>query len=282
MKITVVITALDEPYVNKTIDGIIESDNGSLKEIIVIDDVSKEPIAHPEAKVIRNEEQKGLVWGRNHGTELADSEIIISIDPHCKITSKRWMSVIQKKLSEDYSCIAVPKTYSLDVERWEEMKGRIPGYKTRWDWKLDFNWVSTPGPYMPAFAGHCFAFTKSWWEYCGGFDTGMKVWGGENIEFALRTWLLGGTVEVIDCIVAHWFKKKFQYELKAITLLENKARIAETWFDGYVNRFYAHNRAQRGTINFGDIRSNLRIKKKKQINSFEWFIERFEREMHLY
>ena len=84
MKITVVITALDEPYVNKTIDGIIESDNGSLKEIIVIDDVSKEPIAHPEAKVIRNEEQKGLVWGRNHGTELADSEIIISIDPQRK------------------------------------------------------------------------------------------------------------------------------------------------------------------------------------------------------
>ncbi len=109
MDIAIVITALDEPYVNKTIDGIIESDNGSLKEIIVIDDVSKEPISHPEATVIRNKEQKGLVWGRNHGASIAKSDIIISIDPHCKITSKRWMSVISKRLEENYSCIAVPR-----------------------------------------------------------------------------------------------------------------------------------------------------------------------------
>ena len=139
MKTTVIITALDEPYVNKTIDGIIESDNGSLKEIIVIDDVSKEPISHPEAKVIRNEEQKGLVWGRNHGAELADSEIIISIDPHCKITSKkRWLSTISKRLSEDYNCVAIPRTYCLEPISWEEMK-KTPGFKTKWDWKLDFN-----------------------------------------------------------------------------------------------------------------------------------------------
>ena len=282
MDITVVITALDEPYVNKTIDGIIESDNGSLKEIIVIDDVSKEPISHPGARVIRNGEQKGLVWGRNHGAELADSEIIISIDPHCKITSKkRWLSTISKRLSEDYNCVAIPRTYCLEPISWEEMK-KTPGFKTKWDWKLDFNWANTPGPYMPAFAGHCFAFTKSWWEECGGFDTGMKIWGGENIEFSLRTWLFGGTVELVDCFVAHWFKGKFQYHMPNNILLENKSRIAESWFDGYTQRFYGAVGMPRGSINFGDIRDVLRIKCRKQKNSFDWFLNKFRKELELY
>jgi len=283
MDITVVITALDEPYVNKTIDGIIESDNGSLKEIIVIDDVSKEPISHPEARVIRNEEQKGLVWGRNHGAELADSEIIISIDPHCKITSKnRWLSVISKRMSEDYKCVAVPRTYCLDPEKWQEMKDRPIGFKTKWDWKLDFKWVNTPGPYMPAFAGHCFAFTKSWWEECGGFDTGMKIWGGENIEFALRTWLFGGSVETVDCFVSHWFKEKFQYNMPNKVLFRNKARIAECWFEDYKSRFYSELGCQRGAINFGDIRDILRVKARKQKKSFDWFLNKFRQELNLY
>jgi len=260
MDITVVITALDEPYVNKTIDGIIESDNGSLKEIIVIDDVSKEPISHPEARVIRNEKQRGLVWGRNYATDIAKSDIIISIDPHCKITSKRWMSVIAKRLEESYDCIAVPKTYCLNPETWEEFNKDKPGFKTIWDWSLDFRWKmpSTVGSETPAFAGHCFAFTKSWWEECGGLDTGMKVWGGENIEFALRTWLCGGSVEIVDCFVSHWFKSRFQYNMSFRVLLENKARIAESWFDDYKGRFYASVGAQRGSIDFGDIRHTLR------------------------
>jgi len=283
MKITVIITALDEPYINKTIDGIIESDNGSLEEIIVIDDVSKIPIQHSEARVIRNKERKGLIWGRNYATELSKSDIIISIDPHCKITSRRWLSVISERLEKNYNCIAVPKTYCLNPETWEEFNRDKPGFKTIWNWSLDFWWKMPPtrGPYTPAFAGHCFAFTKSWWEYCGGFDTGMNIWGGENIEFALRTWLFGGTVEVVDCFVSHWFKERFQYEMKMSVLLENKARMAESWFDDYKNRFYASVGNQRGTINFGDISHNLRYKARKQQHSFEWFLKRFHPELGL-
>jgi hypothetical protein len=33
------------------------------------------------------------------------------------------------------------------------------------------------------------AMKKSWFEQLGGFDTGMKVWGGEQIELSVKVCL---------------------------------------------------------------------------------------------
>ena len=79
MDVSVVMTALDEPYVNETIDDIINKTGRRLKEIIVIDDNSKEPVSHPQAKVIRNERRRGLIWGRNHATKIAKSDAAVDV-----------------------------------------------------------------------------------------------------------------------------------------------------------------------------------------------------------
>ncbi len=280
MEVSVIITALDEPYVNKTIDDIIEKSDSRLKEIIVIDDNSSEPISHKEARVIRNKNSKGLIWGRNYGSDLAKSEIVVSIDPHVKV-DEDWLSPIVKRLEEKNNCLVAPKTKCLDPEKWEDIKGKSSGIKTAFNTKLDFNWVTTPGAETPVVAGHCFGFTKSWWEDSGRFDCGMKVWGGENIEFALRTWLCGGSVEIVDSWVSHWFKPAFQYTVTSKTLTRNKARVVEVWFDDFKHVFYNAIRVKRGLIDVGDIRQRLRIKARKQERPFEWFLNRFDSELKL-
>lgn len=273
MSISIIITALDEPYVNKTIDDILEKTGDSLKEIIVIDDHSKEPIKHSGATVYRNKQRMGLQWSRQAASQLAKSDLVISIDPHCKVY-EGWEEVMCDPIRSFYKTITTPRTYKLNPETWENYdNGKAVGHKTLWNWKLDFNWSNGPGAYTPSIAGHCFAFSKKWWLESGGFDESMKVWGGENIEFSLMTWLCGGQVLVTDCFVSHWFKKKFQYDFDSETLLYNKARIAEVWFEEYKHRFYKEIKKPLGSIDCGDLTKKRMKKKELQKRPFRWFVE---------
>lgn len=276
MDVSIVMTALDEPYVNRTIDDIIEKTGRNLKEIIVIDDNSEKPISHPQAKVIRNEKRRGLIWGRNYGTKIAKSDMVISIDPHCMVT-KGWMRPMMKRLDENYKCVVSPKIWQLNPEEWKPNRYSV-GRKTEWNWNLEFKWNNKlgSGKATPAICGCCFAFTKGWWEECGGFDSKMKTWGGENIEFTLKTWLCGGSVEMVNCFVAHWFKKKFQYSFPGNHLMWNKCRVAEVWFDDYVDNFYKAVKRTRGSVDFGDIRGRLKLKARKQVRSIDWFIDKLQ------
>ena len=45
-----------------------------------------------------------------------------------------------------------------------------------------------------ALVGCALAVQKKYFLTIGGFDEGMNVWGGENIELAIRNWLCGGRV----------------------------------------------------------------------------------------
>ncbi|MCK9558464.1 MAG: glycosyltransferase, partial [Candidatus Cloacimonetes bacterium] len=274
---TIVMSVLNEEYTEKTIDTVIENTPpGLIDEFIIVDDCSKVPVVidKPNVRVIRNETREGLIRSRNIGAMNAKSSVIVSMDPHIKVASN-WLPPVIERLTQKYNCIAVPLTRGLDAPNWIETTSAYA--KTGWRWNLDFNWVPDDGTdIMPACAGHCFAFTKQWWDEIGGFDTGMYKWGCENIEFSLRTWLAGGSVEVVrDSVVAHWFKNKFNYEFDTSTLEQNKARIAEVWFDDYKSLFYQAIRKKPGSIKFGDISERLAIRDRIQKRPFQWFLDNF-------
>ena len=65
----------------------------------------------------------------------------------------------------------------------------------------------------------------------GGFDQGLNIWGGENIELSLRAWMCGGRMVIHPCgRIAHVFKP-FSYTFdgdKETIIAKNSIRY--DWF----------------------------------------------------
>lgn len=96
----------------------------------------------------------------------------------------------------------------------------------------------------PTMAGGLFAVSKETFLQLGKYDNAMEIWGAENLEMSLRTWMCGGRLEIIPCsIVGHVFPKHGSYSRNSV--VPNTIRVVEVWLDGFKNQIY-YNRSPTG------------------------------------
>ena len=92
------------------------------------------------------------------------------------------------------------------------------------NWGLHFKWDPIPRSELsneeafakpfksPTMAGGLFAIDRSYFHELGEYDSGMQIWGGENLEMSFRVWMCGGSLEIIPCSrVGHIFRKRRPY-----------------------------------------------------------------------
>jgi polypeptide N-acetylgalactosaminyltransferase len=108
----------------------------------------------------------------------------------------------------------------------------------------------------------------------GMYDPGFDIWGGENLELSFKTWMCGGTLEVIPCSqVGHIFRRKSPYKWRpGVNVLgKNLIRLAEVWLDEYASYFYeiSKNRPE----NFGDISDRVKLRKDLNCKPFRWYLD---------
>lgn len=128
----------------------------------------------------------------------------------------------------------------------------------------------------PTIAGGLFSVNKTTFDIMGQYDTGMDIWGGENLELSFRIWQCGGSLEIIPCSrVGHVFRKQHPYSFpggNGYVFAHNSRRVAEVWMDNYKHFYYKMYPASK-LVPFGNIDNRLTLRNRLKCKPFHWYLE---------
>lgn len=192
MKLSVVIPAKNEPYLQQTVDDI-ESKKQADTEVLWMEDSGLG--------------QRGTT---NALVEKAQGEYIMKVDAHCMFDEGFDVKMLE---DIDENTILAPRLLALDAENWQPRLDCPPSSQYVFDTNLVMQYDRSRENLDPivetmCLQGSAFMVRKDkYWEWNLG-DTTMPSWGGQGTELGIKAFLNGGVCKTTNKTwYAHLFRQ---------------------------------------------------------------------------
>ncbi len=240
--LSIIMPARDEPYLQRTIDGIFASAAGDVEVIVVLDGYWPDPPieANPRLTLVHFSEPQGMRSSINAAARLANGKYLMKCDAHC-LFAEGFDVALSEVCEPDWTL--VPQRYKLNVEDWTRGKEvcsfeyiDIPSFKGR-KWPEYAERIGDePLVDLMTFQGSCwFMHRERFWDLGGLDDVNYGMMGREAQEISLKTWLSGGRQLLArNTWYAHWSKPNSHYPGRSEAKKKSIAYAQDLWLsDGW-------------------------------------------------
>ena len=139
-------------------------------------------------------------------------------------------------------------------------------YTLKFEWQDEFTYYDVPIMHPD----HAFAINREFFFEVGGYDEGMTLEGGENIDLSFKMWHCAGGIFEIPCSKIALMIDFINPPIKD-HVYRNYKRIAEIWMDNHKEFFYARDPERYAKIDAGDVSKQL--KARSICSPFNYFLE---------
>ncbi|MDI3257362.1 MAG: glycosyltransferase [Kyrpidia sp.] len=244
--VSVILPARNEQdHIEPTIRSIWAAKNRLSFELIVIDDGSADGTPEIVDRLAREATEHGADAGgtptltvlhtgglgaagaRNAGAGKARGRVLIFCDAHVFVDDGWLDELVRLVDSGDWDAVCPGIAAHDEPDR--------AGFGQSLTDTVEIRWLPKPDrpTAVPIVPGACLAVPAGTFHRVGGFDSGLRTWGFEDVEWSVRMWLAGyrlGTTP--HTVVRHVFRKIHPYTVPSHEFYYNLTRTALSHFTG--------------------------------------------------